>query len=225
MRIVTWNCARGPWTAKRDAIDTLRADIAVITEAPRAVAEFGLPWLGKTGSRNGTTVVAGPGYNIEPLPVAHGVPCVNPVRVTGRHRFTLLVVWTWMEPPHKNYKDPLLAGLTAYRHLDPPFVIAGDFNGNTRFDKPKSRLTWSTCFAAVESLGVVSAYHSFHRRPFGAEEEHPTQYQTRKAHRPFHLDYVFVPAEWSPLIRGVSIPPFSEFTLSDHRPVVVDLDM
>jgi len=225
MRIITWNCARGPWSLKNRALDTLRSDIAVITEAPRAVADFGLPWFGQPSARNGKTIVTAPDYSVEIIPTVEGAPCVTPVRITGPQSFTLLAIWTWPAAPYKNYREPLLAGLRAYRRLPPPFVIAGDFNGNTSFDKrPKSRIKWSHCFAAVEEFGVVSAYHNFFGAAYGAET-HPTQYQTRNANKPFHLDYVFVPTAWRGAIRGVCVPPYEEFALSDHRPVIVDLDL
>ena len=224
MRIATWNCARGPWSTKREAAEALRADITVITEAPRAAEREGLLWFGNQYGQNGTTVLAAPGYQIHALPVADGVPCVNPVRITGSHEFTLLLVWTWPAAPFKNYKEPLLAGLNAYRGLPAPFVLAGDFNGNTIFDRPRSRLAWRTCFAAVEEFDVISAYHTFFGEAYGSETR-PTQYQTRKASMPFHLDYVFVPSQWRSLLRDVRVPGFAEFTLSDHRPVIVDVDL
>jgi exodeoxyribonuclease III len=224
MRIATWNCGRGPWPTKRALADAIGADITVITEAPRAVAGDGLPWFGNHLGRNGTTVLAGREYRLEPLPTTPGAPCVNAMRVTGPHEFTLLAVWTWPAAPFKNYKEPLLAGLKAYRHLPGPFVIAGDFNGNTRFDRPRSRVKWSSCLAAVEEFGVVSAYHTFFNAGYG-EERHPTQYQTRKVSMPFHLDYVFVPASWRSGLREVRVPGFGEFCASDHRPVIVDVTL
>jgi endonuclease/exonuclease/phosphatase (EEP) superfamily protein YafD len=224
MRIATWNCARGPWAEKRKVAEGLRADVLVLTETPRQAERDGLPWFGNPLERNGTTVLTSPAYRIEPMPQAVGASqCVRAVRVLGPQTFTLLTVWTWKDPPHKNYKDPFLAGLRAYRQLDGPFVIAGDFNGNVRFDKPKTRVKWRDCFARIEEFGVVSAYHTDRRELPGAEST-PTQYQLRKKHHPFHIDYVFVPNEWRESVRRVEVPGFDEFASSDHRPVIVDLD-
>jgi hypothetical protein len=223
MRLATWNCARGPWPAKRAAAEALQADILVLTEVPRTARLDGLHWFGNHLGQNGITVLTAPGYTAEPLAPADVPPCVVPFRVHGPTSFTLLAVWTWPEPPFKNYKAPLLAGLGAYRALPGPFVIAGDFNGNTSFDRPGSRLKWSECFRVVEEFGVVSAYHAAAGEPYGHESQ-PTQYQTRKTHKPFHLDYVFIPSDWRGALRRVRIPGFEEYALSDHRPVVVDLD-
>ena len=224
MRLATWNCARGPWPAKRALVDSFGADLTVVTEAPKAVQDHGLTWFGNQLGLNGTTVVAGPGYSLTPLPQGDVPPCVNALRVTGPQEFTLLTVWTWPAKGHKNYKTPLLAGLEAYRSIQGPVVIAGDFNGNACFDKPRTRLKWSTCFEAVEQFGVVSAYHAFFNEPYG-RESHPTQYQLRRKDSPFHLDYVFVPTAWRSAIRNVQVPAFSQYTESDHRPVIVDLDL
>lgn len=224
MRIATWNCARGPWPKKREVIDTIGADLAVITEAPKAAASDGLHWTGNGLARNGTTVIPSSAFHVEPLPTRQGAICVNPFRVSGLHEFTLLTVWTWPAAPYKNYKEPLLAGLKAYHDLPGPFVIAGDFNGNACFDRPGTRLKWSACLAAVEALGVVSAYHVHTGEQYGRETQ-PTQYQIRRESMRFHLDYVFVPREWQPAIRSVRVPTFAEFSVSDHRPVIVDLDL
>lgn len=224
MRIATWNCARGPWPKKRQAINSIGADLAVITEAPKAAASDGLHWTGNHLARNGTTVIAGPGFHVERLPTRDGAPCVTPFRVSGLREFTVLAVWTWPAAPYKNYKEPLLAGLQAYGTLPGPFVIAGDFNGNACFDRPRTRLKCSTCLAAVEALDVVSAYHVFNGEEYGRETQ-PTQYQIRRESMPFHLDYVFLPKEWQPAIRSVRIPGYREFSVSDHRPVIVDVDL
>jgi hypothetical protein len=224
MRLATWNCARGPWLSKRSVIDSIGADLIVVTEAPREVEIIGLPWFGNHLGQNGTTVIAGPGYELKHVLSPDTPPCVNALHVTGRHEFTLLTVWTWKAAPFKNYKEPLLAGLMAYRDLPGPFVIAGDFNGSTCFDRPRTRLKWAGCFDAVEDFGVVSAYHTFFGEDYG-QESRPTQYQTRKQSMPFHLDYVFVPTSWRAAIQDVRVPSFSEFAVSDHRPVIVDIQI
>lgn len=223
MRIATWNCARGPWPEKRKAIESIGADITVVTEAPKAAKNDGLVWFGSEGAPHGTTLIAGPAYSVSALQSVPSAPCVNAVRVEGPVSLTVLLVWTWPAKPFKNYKDPLLAGLTAHGHHPGPLLIAGDFNGNVCFDRPRTKLKWSSCFEQVERHGVVSAYHSFFNEPYGGESRW-TQYQTRKVGMPFHLDYVFMPSEWRSRISAVRVPGFDEFQLSDHRPVIVDLE-
>jgi endonuclease/exonuclease/phosphatase family metal-dependent hydrolase len=144
---------------------------------------------------------------------------VNPVAVTGRSSFTLLAVSTWNAP---TYKKALLNGLEAYRDLPRPFVVAGDFNGNTCFDRPRGRSKWADCFRQVEQLGTFSAYHSWFDETYGSESR-PTYYFRWAQARPFHIDYCFVPLEWRERLRHVSVGEYEEWRkLSDHRPIIVD---
>jgi endonuclease/exonuclease/phosphatase family metal-dependent hydrolase len=75
-----------------------------------------------------------------------------------------------------------------------------------------------------EEFGLVSAYHSH----LGAEqgvEAHPTFFMNRQQHRPFHLDYCFVPEGWVGRIGDVQVGNFDQWQDSDHRPLVVDLKL
>jgi len=218
MRLLTWNCARGPWPRKRDALAALGADVAIVTEAPRACAEDGLPWFGRADAKNGTTVLLGPEYRFEVAAKPSRQPCVNALRIIGPETFTLVTVWTWPAP---NYRQPLLSGIRKYCRLPGPFVVAGDFNGNPVFDKPRGRVRWSSCFDAVERLGVTSAYHAYTSEGYGRESR-ATHYFLRNAARTFHIDFVFIPTQWT--IRNVTVPPFEDYAMSDHRPVIVDVN-
>jgi endonuclease/exonuclease/phosphatase family metal-dependent hydrolase len=125
-------------------------------------------------------------------------------------------VWTWAAP---TYKQALINGLDVHGAIAGLQVFAGDFNGNVDFDKPRSRLKWSDCFDRLSSRGLVSAYHR--DAPFGKEAD-PTHYFRWKQERPFHIDYCFVPREWP--IESVSVGSYADWaTLSDHRPVTVDV--
>lgn len=97
MRIVTWNCARGPLGTKLPALQSLKPDIAVLCEAPPPVDSSAqvLRFPTEMGqSKLGIQVRAdGDDYRLERLPQATGLPaCVNPVRVTGPMEFNLLAV-------------------------------------------------------------------------------------------------------------------------------------
>lgn len=59
-----------------------------------------------------------------------------------------------------------------------------------------------------------------------SEIEPPTYFFRWKENRPFHIDYCFLPAGWRSAIRSVGVRPFNEaHWQSDHRPVVVELDL
>jgi hypothetical protein len=215
MRITTWNCARGPLATKRAALDALQSDVVVLTEASQPDADQSdVLWFGDR--RFGVAIYARPPFAVQELPTSRSAPCVYPVAITGPTPFTLFGVWTLPAP---SYKKAFLDGFRAHAALTGPAVVAGDFNGNIDFDKPRARVTWAHCFDQLGARGLVSAYHR--DRPLG-KEPHPTHYFLWKEHRPFHLDYCFVPREW--LVDAVSVGSYADWaTLSDHRPVTVDV--
>jgi endonuclease/exonuclease/phosphatase family metal-dependent hydrolase len=218
MRITTWNCRRGPLAAKRAALEALDADIVVLSEAPRpSDAETDVLWFGDT--KLGVAVIARPPFRLAPIARAD-VPCVYPVSVDGPEKFTLLAVWTWAAP---SYREALMNGLLAYAHLPKPWVVAGDFNGNVCFDPPRRKLKWRDSFDRLEAAGLVSAYHTFSGAVLGKEPV-ATHYFLTHRDKPFHIDYCYIPGEWTARLENVRIAPFDEYaSLSDHRPITVTI--
>jgi hypothetical protein len=225
MRIVAWNCCRGPFDRKLAALGTLRPDVAVIAEALAPEEENDrVLWFPSNASRLGVQVRAFGRNTLRRLEAASGLPnCVVPVQVAGPRRpFNLLAVWTWPAP---SYVKAFLNGLEAYGELlrSGPTVVAGDFNGNPVFDRPTQRNKWWTQgFARLSDAGLVSAYHEFNGVPYGGEP-HATHHFLRKPERPFHIDYCFIPRAWSSKRLAVQVaaqPPWP--LLSDHFPLIVD---
>ena len=215
MRIATWNCARGPLAKKRAALDALDPDIVVLTEAPVPGPDMpDVLWFGER--RLGVAIYAKPPFRVTRTRQLRPIPCVYPAKVTGPTAFTIFGVWTWPAP---TYKAAFLNGLSAYGHVRGPRVFAGDFNGNVDFDKTRGRTKWSDGFARLHSEGLVSAYHR--DRPLGREAD-PTHYFQWRQDKPFHLDYCFVPRRWQ--LDRVVVGNYADWaSLSDHRPVVVDV--
>ena len=78
-------------------------------------------------------------------------------------------------------------------------------------------------------MGLASAYHDNRGVAQGGESE-PTHYwRDRTKDGPtYHIDYVFVPRQWLPRVRSVEVGGFEDWCgagLSDHVPIVVDLDL
>jgi endonuclease/exonuclease/phosphatase family metal-dependent hydrolase len=142
--------------------------------------------------------------------------------VTGPAVFSVLAVWT-------QQKDGYIAGLAAdlERARDwiagREVVLAGDFNSNAIWDKASRPVDHTRVVTRLErEFGLVSAYHRTRGIPHGAEPDATHYWRWQEAH-PFHLDYCFVPITWR--VRAVSIGGFAEWAgVSDHRPVVVDVD-
>lgn len=110
-----------------------------------------------------------------------------------------------------------------------PVVIAGDFNNNVVWDRGERRTNWVTTVRRYAELGLVSAYHEYFGEAQG-EELRPTLYwRTRRVDGPrYHIDYCFIPKAWLPALRSVHVGSHAEWVdagLSDHVPLVVDLDL
>jgi endonuclease/exonuclease/phosphatase family metal-dependent hydrolase len=75
-----------------------------------------------------------------------------------------------------------------------------------------------------EEFGLVSAFHA-HAQDKGCSET-PTFFQYGWETRPYHIDYCFIPKGWVPFLRSVEIGSHAEWIgQSDHRPLVIDLDV
>ncbi len=224
MRIVAWNCFRGPLARKIAALETLSPDVAVLPEVPAPSAESEqVLWFPSNASSLGIQVRSSGDYRLKRLKAANLPNCVVPIRVSGPVRFNLLAVWTWPAP---SYLRAFTDALAAYSSLlqAGPTVVAGDFNGNPAFDKPRARIKrWSAAFAELQNAGLVSAYHYVNGAAFG-RERHATHHFLRKPERPFHIDFCFIPGEWANgklSARVVAGPEWSR--LSDHFPLLVNI--
>jgi exodeoxyribonuclease-3 len=75
----------------------------------------------------------------------------------------------------------------------------------------------------------VSAYHLAHGEEQGSETIPTLYWRDRRKDGPtYHIDYVFVPAAWMPRMREVRVGTFDDWCgvgLSDHAPIVVDIDV
>jgi exodeoxyribonuclease III len=238
MRIVTWNANSSPGTRlpaslqraferKRDRVLELQPDIVVLQELARPADPVSPHhvWQGRFESR-GVAVVATSDYVLELIGSLDYSQSVFPIRVRGPHNFTLVAVWALpghASPRAGNYVAEVLQGLMHYRHLlDGPVVVTGDFNSNARWDAQARPQNHSDLVAFLEEeLGLVSAYHCWNMVPQGREED-ATFYLYRNREKPYHIDFVFVPADWC--IEHVHAGSHDHWCReSDHTPLVVDV--
>lgn len=109
-----------------------------------------------------------------------------------------------------------------------PVVVAGDFNHNTRWDKPLRQWNHSYAVADLASLGLVSAYHADRGCPFGSEPE-PRFFTARHQTKPHHVDYCFVPS--AATTESVDVGAWEAWCQkgmvdgSDHAPLTVRVDL
>ncbi len=220
MRFVTWNCNGGPLAKKLPAVAELRPDILVLQECP----ENGL-WFGDN-RRRGIAVIARPGIILTPLTPPVQLPrYVIPIQVSGSREFLLLAVWAMGDKGDKYVRGLTRAlGLCSAMISAQPTVILGDYNSNTFWDgKYPKDLNHTAMVGNLGGLGLISAYHEHLGVAHGAEPD-PTFFLYRHEHRPYHLDYCFIPKEWA--IESASVGAYSEWCrLSDHMPLTVDVQL
>lgn len=228
MRIVTWNCCRGPFEAKAEALAPLKPDIAILQEAPRP-KEKDTPerlWFG--GARGvGIAVLAFNGYTVRRASRSSSSDTdpVRAVRVGGPVELNLLAIWGRADTQYiRGVYDRMLDHVRFARKR--PTVLAGDLNSNTIWDHPRRPMDHSRFVRWMrEKLGLVSAYHEHFGEAHG-KESRPTYYFLWNRKKPFHIDYCFVPEDWRPRVRSVEIGGYEEWKrLSDHRPVIVEVEV
>ena len=112
-----------------------------------------------------------------------------------------------------------------------PAVVAGDFNNHWRWDT-KAGASDPRSHALTDALllerGSVSAFHRSHGVAKGDQvAEPPTMWTAYDPAKGFHIDYVYAPEEWIPTdptaVRVGTHDSFAATRLSDHAPVIVDL--
>ena len=226
MRLATWNCCRGQWTKKVPLLQSIAADITVIQECPRPVAEsVSCLWFGDN-ERQGIAVLASPPYSLRRLPSLPDVPkYIVPVAVDGPTEFLMLAVWSKGGQKH-SYVEAVVQAVTLYRDLleTRPAVLIGDLNSNVIWDAthPQSH-NHTALVALLAELKMVSAYHHYFGEEHGAETR-PTYFFHWKEQRPYHIDYCFIPEAWVKNLLRVEVGSYEDWKLySDHRPLTVEL--
>jgi exodeoxyribonuclease-3 len=242
VRVVAWNCNMA-LDRKVDALLALKPDIAIVCECAeperlRSKASWmqGAPvWIGRNPHK-GLAVFAFNGYAVRLADSYYSsLRYIAPVHVDGPTQCNLLAVWAQNASAggiRKHQLGPLRRGLSRYRSFlgERPAVIAGDLNSNTIWDKPGWRINHSTKVRILEeSFGLVSAYHAIRGEAHGQEREPTLYWRDRTKDGPtYHIDYVFLPAAWIGKVSHLSVGAFETWCgagLSDHVPVVVDVDV
>lgn len=225
VRLVAWNCCAGPLDIKLKAIRSLRPDVLVLPESPRLDPSPHAAWIGEN-PRKGLGVIAFPPWRVQPIDLSATMPrYFLPVRVSGPLTFVLWAVWAHCFGGDRYVRATHRALDEATEHLtrERPFLL-GDFNSHSRWDREHPPdLNHSALVKRLTALGYVSAYHEVRRKAHG-QEGHPTFYEYRHRHRPYHIDYAFVPPSFRERLRRVSVGQHRRWTRwSDHMPLTIEL--
>jgi endonuclease/exonuclease/phosphatase family metal-dependent hydrolase len=141
--------------------------------------------------------------------------------VNANLEFFLLAVWPVKTPPY-SYHDVIRTALERYRDQiqSGRAIMAGDFNSSTRVLNQKR--SHPEFVRTAESLGLTSAYHAITGEAHG-QESVATYRHGKGSAKEFHLDYFFASTPLLPSARfEVLQGPYWE-GLSDHFPIVLDL--
>ena len=216
---------------KADALCSLNPDLAVIPECSE-ISAIALQDRGFESLRFGSNPLKGigifcrKGLSIRALHQPHQ-NWIVPVAVDAPEPFTLLAVWACKmgDGRAESYIGLVYQALMSHPEWfgSTPVLLAGDLNSNRIWDAKREVGNHSDVVRVVAERGMVSAYHEFFGEAQGAETRR-TFYQFRHEHRPYHIDYIFLPREWASRLRSVNVGDFERWSkLSDHCPVVVEL--
>ena len=228
MRIVTWNCYRGECRQRAAQLDVLAPDIVVLQECgkPTEPTDERCVWFGSKPKQGVATLTRGE-WTVAPGPLDPEVPdSAYPVRVSGPIGVNVLTVWT---QPHPTHARALNDALERYHDflLVVPSIVIGDFNNHPRWDQQDRNVNHSTNVELLKrEFGLVSAYHAAAARTGSAVEDPTLDWQWRQ-NQPYHIDYCFIPELWVPHLTAVEVGGYGDWesAKSDHRPLVVDLDL
>jgi exodeoxyribonuclease-3 len=243
MRVVAWNCNMA-LDRKMDTLLDTEPDVAIVCECAqpertRARAnssrlEHAPVWIGQNPNK-GLAVFTFNGYTARmSKPYYRTLQYIAPVHISGPVECNLLAVWAQNASggvTRKHQPGPLRMALARYKRFlaDRPAIVAGDLNNNTIWDKPGWRINHTATVKTLESLGLVSAYHTVRGEPQGRETIPTLYWRDRTKDGPtYHIDYVFLPTRWIERVKDLSLGTFEDWCgagLSDHVPIIVDIDV
>ena len=153
---------------------------------------------------------------------------VVPIAVSGGPlNFTLFAIWAnHPNDPDGQYVTQVWKAVHYYHRLmkNKQTILAGDFNSNTIWDRPRREGNHSALVNLLEARGIHSVYHK-HFNMMQGKEQHPTLFMYRQKDKPYHIDYCFASADLAERIEKVEVGAFEYWSrYSDHVPVMVTFD-
>jgi exonuclease III len=237
MKIITWNCNMA-FRKKAAFILPLKPDILVVPEcehpdklkfASSVKPPTAIFWHG-TNVNKGIGVFSYSKYRFK-LHDCHNPAFrhVLPLMVTGGEvDFTLFAIWAH-NPDDKDgqYVTQVWKAIHYYDDLlkSQPSVLAGDFNSNTIWDRPKREGNHSAVVQKLAKKKILSTYHEFYKQQQG-KEKHATWFMYRHQDKPYHLDYCFASDYFMQKLVKVQVGTWKKWSAySDHKPLTVTFDI
>nr|HET6902514.1 endonuclease/exonuclease/phosphatase family protein [Ktedonobacteraceae bacterium] len=228
MRIVSWNCNMG-FEKKRDAIMRLQPDILVLQEcSAKDIENTDAPckhWVG-SNKHKGMAIIgfANHEYHIDGL-YTEEWPWFLPLRVDDVP-LHILGLWACVKDQRIRYVRVTHKAVDHYaKFLSlPQVIIIGDFNSNTMWDRLHRTRSHSELVEKLESLGLVSVYHTL-RGEIQGQEVTPTQFMYRNRAKSYHLDFAFVSKALSCSCELLIGNPGEWIDKSDHMPLILTISL
>jgi exonuclease III len=235
--VAAWNCNMA-FRMKAKHILKDQPDILIISECEHPEKfiydrHFPTPsdicWYG-TNKHKGIAVLSYSGFKLK-MREEHNPAfrLIVPVSVSNEETsFLLFAVWA-NNPADKKYAyiGQVWKALHYYTELlaQDKIMLAGDFNSNTFWDKPKREWNHSNVVAHFEEKNIYSTYHTFYNQKQG-KEKHSTQFMYRHKNKPYHLDYCFASSWFINKMSDVKVGTYRRWAkYSDHMPLFVSFNL
>jgi endonuclease/exonuclease/phosphatase family metal-dependent hydrolase len=229
LTVCTWNC-NGALRRKLAQVDRLNADILIIQECEdparsndlgyRNWAGAAFSWIGDSASK-GLGLFYRTGFSVASLGWPHAARYFLTQRIEG---LPVCAVWAHRSKnDNRHYIGQIAKALDtpATWLRDPACIVAGDFNSNPVWDRPRKFWGHTPTMERLETSGLRSAYHTHFGLAQGGEE-HPTFFLQRSLAKPYHLDYILTGKAWH--IKAVHVgAPDDWLSYSDHMPLLAEL--
>ncbi len=237
MKIIAWNCNMA-YRKKAGYILTHKPDIAIISECehpdklkfiPGVRKPTDIFWAGDN-SNKGIGIFSYGDYKFQLHENYNSIfKNIIPLHVTGgKTDFILFAIWA--NNPEDKKHQYIGQVWKALKHYDKllgyeKIILAGDFNSNTIWDKPRREGNHSTVVRLLEDRKIYSSYHQFFKQQQG-KEKHNTLYLYRHFDKGYHLDYCFASSYFNDKLTKVKVGTHKKWgSLSDHTPLTVTFDI
>jgi exonuclease III len=236
MRILTWNCG-GALRKKIDRLDELQPDIVIVQECedPQINTNRNYKnwankylWIGDNKNKglgififNDIQLEFLPWNNIyNNLPVKYFLPCKID------NKFNLLAVWNHFNNSKAfGYIGQFWKYLQINRNKFTNILISGDFNSNSIWDEPDRWWNHGDVVKELQALEIESIYHQLYSKNHGEEEDY-TFYLYKRLEKKYHIDYSFISTKLYSHVKKFKIGEYQKWIdLSDHVPIIIDLDV
>lgn len=248
MRIVSWNCNRS-LGKKLCRVGELEPDLLIVQESenpemqPTAFQGYCSLWE-KSDKKDGIGIFTPrPGVltrlewsgTFAMKGISNGSPALSWstqdlhqfIPFTFKSELTVLAVWTKeANSASFGYIGQFWKFLQIHKNDLPRSrtIIVGDFNSNAIWDRPDRWWNHSDVERELASLGFQSLYHvSRNEKP--GRESMPTLYHRKDPIKRYHIDYAFVSEDLIPRT-SLQIGDRDDWiSLSDHMPLIIDIDV